>query len=198
MSERGTIVVDGRSWHRRAYGYWERKIAHDPPETLNLCLYMRAVLIYVPGYFLIMALALTVGTIGLIVTSPLWVPFFMLWLVFDGARRRINALLDCLTNIVVVGIALVVLVGIAGMLVVLALDAWWEPLLLIGGIAGLFAAIAIVSLLIGRRRKKKSGETTTSSGIAKLSWSWLRAKKHRICPLIETRKEPSATRKEVS
>lgn len=189
MSERGTIVVDGRSWHRRVYGYWGRKIAHDPPETLNLCLYMRAVLIYVPGYFLLLAFALTAGTVGLIVTSPLWVPFFMLWLVSARARRRINRLLDNLGQTTTATVLVVaVVVWILVMLVVAAMDVWWLPLLIIGTVVGTIAALVGVSLLVEKRREKNSDDSeTTSSGVAKLSWSWLRAKKHRICPLIETR-----------
>ena len=152
------LVVDITSWHYRFYAHWRKNIARKPPSTIDLCHYMRAIILFTPGYYVGLALlyaaiglACAVAALFVLVTVPLWGPVWLLTHNRDwhkrGARRVGNAIkrntkraagatdqwLRTGGQWVLVGLVVVVLV-IAFTL--MTLKTWWLGLAWFGGVIG--------------------------------------------------------------
>lgn len=224
------LTVSETSWHYRIYQHWRENIARRPPMTINLCHYMRAIMLFTPGYYV--GLGLLYGAIGLcllvvgaflLVTLPLWGP---IWLVTHnkswhkrGARRvgngignGVRAAATWMENggqWVMLGLLAAAAVAGVGLLIqhvgMVAVAAWTFGT--IAAVAGIVAAMYFTIVLIERwwnqpdrkrnrkiKRDRKMQEYWDSLGKPKppkdpgwlsLCWSFLTAKKKRICPLIQ-------------
>jgi hypothetical protein len=193
--------IDPRSWHFRVYSYWKRELSRKPPKTINLCHYMRAILIYTPAYWLgygiAIALAVVLGGAFLLVTAPIWVPLY-----FIGRGRgwgtRLEAWADRQQDKFMIFILGVVGLCVVAVIVNASLDKWWYGLVIIGGIVGgvaLIFGIGITAAEISDRRKRQRWlreEGIVPSKEARppsLTWAWIKAKKQKVCPIIEVRSD---------
>jgi hypothetical protein len=180
---RGTLIVDRHSWHHKIYQHWMGRYASSPPPgQLNLCHYMRVVLIYAPAtYFFLAFLAMLT-----VLTALLWLPFFLLYKIHPRSRRAMDRIINRLPDIVTFLIPIVFAAMLIAILVTQFLEAWWKGLAYLGGI--LLVLIAILGLIVlsehlkTRRQQPRSAEADSS---AKLAWAWVKGKKERICPLLK-------------
>lgn len=180
------MIVDERSWHYRLYSYWlEHWAVVKPMGTLNLCHYMRAIIIFLPCSFVLYVLVN--GTYYL--TWPLWRPLLLLWRTsrrFRGWMQRLDAFLNAHKR---VAPGLVAGTFMVGMTVVFAVSGGiWSALIFLGGlIAALFAyglLLGLMSTVGGMAKRSAKGERVLPIGI-----QWIKARKARICPIIEVRRE---------
>ncbi len=221
------LTVDISSWHYRVYAHWRANIARKPPMQIDLCHYMRAILLFTPGYYVGIGLfyaaigvAFALAAAFLLVTLPLWGPVWLIthnrtwhkglaarikYRMKRGAHRTGGWMADK-GHYVLIGLGVVT---IAVYFVLLTLDTWWYGIAIYGGIlAGLALAVAlgvgIYHLVNGwflpRRREKLAArppkepkeakprkvKQAKGPGVFSLMWSWIKAKKKRICPLIQT------------
>jgi hypothetical protein len=220
------LTVDITSWHFRIYDHWRTHIARKPPNQIDLCHYMRAIMLFTPGYYIgvgifcvIVSLAFAVAAAFLLVTVPLWGP---VWLVTHnkswhkrGARRfadgvarnskRLAGWLEVTGGWVIVGIAITTVVVA---FTLMTLKTWWLGLAWFGGITGgillfLAAIYGLVTFIewygprLRERRRRKLAARPTEVKLVKvkkqkgtssfrLLWAFIKAKKKRICPLIQT------------
>lgn len=194
MDEQGTIVVSPESWHRRIYGYWARKVATKPPATDNLCLYVRAVVIYMPLWAVMMAFLFLVRMIAVVVTSPIWVPVWALNRYSSRFNARFGGWLGNKTASDWIGIAIVGF--FLGWLVSLLIRDGWMALVYLAILIGIFILcvflVGLASALLDvrrRRKRKQTGQSDRTASSVSLVWSWIKAKKKKICPIIVTEGE---------
>lgn len=224
------LTVSEASWHYKIYRHWRENIARNPPMTINLCHYMRAIMLFTPGYYVglgllyaAIGLAIIVAGAFVVVTSPLWGP---VWLVTHnkswhkrGARRVGNGIgngvraaavwMENGGQWVMLGLLAAALVAGVGVIIqhVGAGAVAKFVLAVVAGIAVSVALVAALAWLIDRwwndpdrkrnrklKRDRKIQEYMDNLGKPKppkepgwlsLCWSFLKAKKKRICPLIQ-------------
>ena len=194
------LYINTSSWHYRVYGHWKEHWSKKPPATINLCHYMRAVLIYVPGIWLGIACAALIGGAVVLVTLPIWGPIWLIsrnteWFARLDAwfKRHEDTLMKCLM-FTVLGIG----VGFIG----LTLEAWWKGIAIFGMVIGSILLLLAIAIGIGElhdmRQAKKEDERWASTltevkeeppsrGAPSLIWQWIKAKKKKICPILEPR-----------
>lgn len=175
---RGELRVAADSWHYKVYRHWANEIANEPPATINLCHYMRAVLIYTPGFYAV--LGVTLVFVGL--AAWLFAPLIFLYCESETVQHRLERIGRWFERN---GEWLVPSVGVSGIvtaLVLASLDIWWFGLAIFGGVLLLVVVVAAVAIYVHSRKRVDREEPTSSA--TSLSWQWVKAKKSRICPFI--------------
>ena len=230
------LTVSITSWHYRVYRHWLENIARKQPKQIDLCHYMRAIMLFTPGYYIGLGLlyagiglACAIAAIVLALTSPLWVPFWLLKRRRPGWHKRAGARLFSWVDPFGewlrehgdrMAIGLCVGAGVLAF-VLLTLDEWWKGILSLGV---LLAAVVVVTLLVlgavafhdwynqphkrDARRAKRIAQLQEKAnrppkpdkgpGALRLLWVWIRAKKKRICPLIQTNAPKSSSDSPIS
>lgn len=193
MRERGNITVMENAWHHRVFRWWAGKVDHTSGRQLNLCSYMRCVLIYAPT----VALALGITILVMFLISPLR------WFGRTKLSNRIGQF--CVRRgerITITAIGLSVLT-FSCILLFQAFSANWTLTLIIGGsvIGGLVLVFGLIYILAGwvdsrpekpkkirpiPKLNKKPVKVKKVKGTPwySLLWAFIVAKKHRVCPLI--------------
>jgi hypothetical protein len=188
--------------------HWRRRIADTvEPKQLDLCRYMRTVLIYVPGFYLIVALVTLLGGLAVLILAPIWVPIWLLarytrWWQWCGKQlTRFSHWLDRHEETWVPWVFGLLIFGfLVWIIFLLAREAWWMPF---ATLAGFVVGIALLTGLIvaGRsvyeHRKVQRGlnegrpqhDTPKNDREPSLLWAWIKAKKKKICPLIQVKGE---------
>lgn len=214
------LTIDRTSWHYRIYDHWRTHIARKPPNTIDLCHYMRAIMLFTPGYYLgvvllvtFMCLAYALTALCCLLTLPLWGPVWLVthnrsWhkrgarRVGDGIKRKAEATDEWLRSggqWVLLGFGVAVAVVC---FTLLTLKTWWLGLAWFGGvIGGIGAAVLFFGVMIWliddvympRHRAKLDARQTNvvlvhkkGPSVFRLMWTYIKAKKRRICPLIQT------------
>lgn len=190
------LTVDTTSWHYRIYAHWRNRIARHPPRTIDLCHYMRAVMLYVPLYYLAFGAMIVFGAIAFVVLAPIWVPA---WLLAHGRAwpKRLARWIDNHGDWIGGGLAVLGVGALVLGLVQVSLEkGWWYGPMLLGGIA--FGVLLLIGLVISlaefldgradRRRRKATGAPKQKR--PSLTWAWVKAKKRKVCPLIQVQNSP--------
>lgn len=184
VEKRKVLSVDPNSWHYRLYRYhrfWVNRfleLGGDQPKEprLDLCRYMRALLIWIP------LTAILVAVIALL--APIWWP-----LTREGVRemvvrfaRRLDGWLH--TKL---ALGLLILLSVASVIAIIStisIKVYQDP----GHAAhetGRVAWISAVSIMASIALVVGVAVVCTRWGdFLKLVWAWIVAKKHRICPLL--------------
>lgn len=227
MSNRGQLAVGRTSWHYRWYMWWQRK-SGKTRSTLDLCHYVRVLLIWAPLRWFFTASrdgVITPVVVVVTVTLATFVAYsFTFW---TELTMRILAILGAC----IVGVALLVWIGwllhkagawkalgrrlvpigewlrrprafgkssvtplsaFALVFLTAGLTAgfitnWAGMLIVLGMIVG---AVVVIGGVVGsalwfQEHKQKQPQPTMSG--ARTVWSFVVAKKHRVCPLIKVR-----------
>lgn len=197
------LYINTSSWHFRVYGHWTERWANKPPATINLCHYMRAVLIYVPGIWLGIAILSLITGAALLITLPIWGPCWLIarkteW--FERLGVWLNAHEDSVMKGFLFGILGVVAVCMIALFIDLTLEVWWKGLMVFGSIVGGvllgIALLVLIGELYDNRQAKKDDERWAeaygakeekppSRGAPSLVWQWIKAKKKKICPILQ-------------
>lgn len=186
-------VIDSTSWHYRLYSWWCDDIAKHrpmPKGQTNLCHYMRVLLLYVPLFTIAMTIALIVLGLVLLVTAPIWVPCYFLFRNRAWVQRFKGWLERHEQKLVFGGVGAFVLTWF----VILTIDEWWLGIVTFGVIAVTLAALigglfGIAELRDRRKRKQREQELGIDGAPRQpsLIWTWIKAKKRKICPIFEVR-----------
>lgn len=172
------LIVKANSWHYRVYTWWLAQ-SGAKPKTLNLCPYMRAVLLWAPLH----GVMWLVGTFLRILIWP-----FKRACRLTARGRRFLAWTTKNSHWLFLGF-MATMLGLSVIAQILD-DGWWEALWFVLILAGAICAIALIvaasifSCEWWHRRSERHGASSGASA-RKLGWEWVKAKKRRICPTIK-------------
>ena len=198
------LYINTSSWHFRVYGHWKEHWSRKPPATINLCHYMRAILIYVPAIWLGISIIAVIGAVAVLVTLPIWGPIWLISRKTEWFKRLGDWFTkheDKFQTATLILVGLLVGGALIALFIDLTLEVWWKGLMvfgcIIGGILlGLALLLGIGELYDNRQAKKDDEEWAKKYGEAKeerppsrgapsLIWQWIKAKKKKICPILQ-------------
>lgn len=183
--ERGRLWISERAWHLRLV----RAILEEDFSPRDLC-----------SYFWIVVGSVFIGALALL---PLAAQYLV-----DKFTRRPNRLLKAIVVGLVILLLAVSSIAIAAAVTFLAflfftnlgvvwtwlIQSWhWAKIILaVFGVAGglfAFAAIVAGAYALGEKLDERQPKRPRKQHEPNLVSEWIRAKKHRICPLIEVRRK---------
>lgn len=204
------MIIDTNAWHYRLYAWWEAHIGNTPGYKENLCHYMRVVLFWAWATWftqgigsILYRLGKRTGRIGAaigkrIVAVGEWEMWS--WRGWHYVGRGFTGLVLALI-VVAAGLVMSLLGLYAYYAIVINPETFffwsgvvlWCILGLVAIGAALVVLITITAEVIGDRTLPSPPKVALPSprmpSIVPLWWTWVLAKKHRICPFIEFRGE---------